>query len=79
MAEDALMDGFTTCRDSGRMKSKCVWETLVLTMVDGDTKRRLWEALVGFVPPENSSPNKMDEACQAAVGALLKYFPPPKD
>ena len=51
---------------------------LMLTMVDGDTKRRLWEGSVAFEPPQNASPSDMDKACQKAVGSLLQYFPPPK-
>ena len=51
---------------------------LVLTMVDGDTKRRLWEGSMGFVPPQGASPSDMDKACQKAVGKLLGKFPPQK-
>jgi hypothetical protein len=51
---------------------------LMLTMVDGDTKRRLWEGSVAFVPPQNASPSEMDKVCQQAVGALLDNFPPTK-
>ena len=51
---------------------------LMLTMVDGDTKRRLWEGSMSFAPPQGASPNEMDRVCQEAVGKLLEYFPPPK-
>ena len=52
---------------------------LMLTMVDGDTKRRLWQGSTSFAPPQSTSPNEMDKACQETVGKLLNYFPPPKD
>ena len=51
---------------------------LMLTMVDEDTKRRLWEGSMGFVPPQGASPNDMDKVCQEAVGKLLNNFPPQK-
>jgi len=54
-------------------------EKLILAMVDADTKRRLWEGSIGFAPPQNSSPDNMDKACQEAVNTVLAYFPPPPE
>ncbi len=54
-------------------------ETLMMTFVDGDTKRRLWQGTADFSPPRNTSPDEMDKACQKSVGKLLSYFPPPEE
>ena len=50
-----------------------------LTMVDGDTSRRVWSGSISFAPPTGKSPDEVDKICREAVDELLKAFPPPKD
>ena len=52
--------------------------TLVIAMVDPETKSVLWRGVASKDLDQNASPEKRDKNINKAMGKLFEHYPPKK-